>query len=76
MSSEIDFFDNLFIEEWYEMFFDIKCIFQVCFNDENVIRFGFYYIDDFIEIVVFSGYYLAVYQVFLVVVFFFKLRQL
>lgn len=36
-SSEIDFLDNLPIEERNQPLLDTKCIFQVCLNDENVI---------------------------------------
>ena len=37
LSSEIDFLDNLPIEERNQPLLDTKCIFQVCLNDENVI---------------------------------------
>ncbi|VAL71505.1 Uncharacterised protein [Enterobacter kobei] len=37
LSSEIDFLDNLSIEERDQPLLDAKCIFQVCLNDENVI---------------------------------------
>ncbi len=55
--SEIDFLDNLPIEERNQPLLDTKCIFQVCLDDEHVIRPGFHHIDDFTEAIAFRRNY-------------------